>query len=261
MFTIDIGGLEIGISITIVLLAFICELINSLLGGGHGTLMTPLLILLGYAPLSIVPAVLLAEIVSGFLVSVAHHKYGNVNFRMDSNHLNVALVLGVCSVIGVVIAVVTAINISTYILEMYIGILLTAVGMIMIMSMKIKSTFSWKKVLALGIFASFNKGISGGGYGPIITVGQLLTGFNSKESVSISSLAKSITCVVGFIAYILLYRNIDTVLLPSLVMGSIFSVPISVFVVKRLHEKKLRLLIGAVTIILGSSTLIRLLLF
>ncbi len=29
MFTIDIGGLEIGISITIVLLAFICELINS----------------------------------------------------------------------------------------------------------------------------------------------------------------------------------------------------------------------------------------
>ena len=111
MFTIDIGGLEIGISITIVLLAFICELINSLLGGGHGTLMTPLLILLGYTPLSIVPAVLLAEIVSGFLVSVAHHKYGNVNFRMDSNHLNVALVLGICSVIGVVIAVVTAINI------------------------------------------------------------------------------------------------------------------------------------------------------
>jgi len=33
--------------------------------------------------------------------------------------------------------------------------------------------FSWKKITVLGLIASFNKGISGGGYGPVVTGGQL----------------------------------------------------------------------------------------
>lgn len=257
MFSVEIFGLQIGISITIILLAFICELINSMLGGGHGALMAPILMLMGFSPLSVVPSVLLAEIISGFLVSIAHHRFGNVNFRMDSRHLHVALLLGGCSVIGTVIAVVTALRLPANILETYIGILIVSIGLIVLFSLNIRFPFSWKKMAALGIFASFNKGISGGGYGPIITVGQMLSGFNSKESVSVSSLAKTLTCAIGFVAYVILSGKLDTLLLPSLVLGSIFSVPISAIVVKRLREKNLRILIGIIMISLGVSMLVR----
>ena len=42
----------------IVLLAFFCELVDSTLGMGYGTTLTPLLLAVGYEPIAIVPAVL-----------------------------------------------------------------------------------------------------------------------------------------------------------------------------------------------------------
>jgi hypothetical protein len=253
----DINLFGINLIFSVILLAFICELINSLLGGGHGTIITPLLLLLGFAPLSIVPSVLLAEIISGFLVSVAHHKVGNVDFRMNSAHLKVALLLGICSVIGVLLAVVIAINVSTFILEIYIGLLVLSVGVITLVTLNRKFKFSWRKIFGLGIFAAFNKGISGGGYGPIITVGQILTGFNSKEAVSTSSLAKSLACLVGIIAYYVLSKDVNWFLAPSLIVGAVVSVPFSAFIVKKMYEKSLRIFIGLLTISLGVATLIK----
>jgi len=32
-------------------------------------------------------------------------------------------------------------------------------------------SFSWKRLIAIGLISSFNKGISGGGYGPLVTGG------------------------------------------------------------------------------------------
>ena len=255
IFNITLFGINFIFSV--ILLAFICELINALLGGGHGTIVTPLLILLGFAPLSIIPSVLLAEIISGFLVSIAHHKFGNVDFRISSAHLKVALVLGICSVIGVILAVIVAVNVSTFILEAYIGLLVLSIGVVILATLNMKFCFSWGKILGLGIFAAFNKGISGGGYGPIITAGQILTGLNSKEAVSISSLAKSLACIVGIIAYFVLSKNVNWFLAPSLVLGAVFSVPFSAFIVKKMYERSLRIFIGLLTISLGAATLIK----
>ncbi len=247
----------INLILYVILLAFVCELINALLGGGHGTLITPILLLLGFAPLSIVPSVLLAEIISGFLVSIAHHKIGNVDFRMNSAHLKVALLLGICSLIGVLLAVIVAVNIPIVVLEAYIGFLVLSVGVVILVTLNRKFKFSWKKIFGLGIFASFNKGISGGGYGPIITVGQILTGFNSKEAVSTSSLAKSLACVVGIIAYFVLSKDVNWFLAPSLIVGAVVSVPFSAFIVKKMYERSLRIFIGLLTISLGVATLIK----
>jgi len=40
-------------------LAFVCEFIDSSLGMGYGTSLTPILLLMGFHPLQVVPAVLL----------------------------------------------------------------------------------------------------------------------------------------------------------------------------------------------------------
>ncbi len=50
-------------SLTIILFAFICEYVDSSLGMGYGTTLTPLLLIMGYNPLQIVPAVLLSELI------------------------------------------------------------------------------------------------------------------------------------------------------------------------------------------------------
>ena len=68
---------ELGIGI--VVLAFFAEYIDSTLGMGYGTTLTPLLMLLfGFGPLQIVPAVLFSELVTGLLAGFTHHSMGNV---------------------------------------------------------------------------------------------------------------------------------------------------------------------------------------
>ncbi len=245
--------------IIVVVLAFICEFINAIFGGGHGTILTPLLIMLGFAPLAIVPSVLLAEVISGVLVGLAHHKVGNVDFGKNSHHLKIAVLLSILSIIGVFLAVFIAINISSFIIELYIGTLIFFLGIIILLTMRKKFKFSWNKLMALGVFASFNKGLSGAGYGPLVTAGQILTGTKSKHAVSITSLAKGVTSGFGVLAYFLLGGKISWVLAPSLITGAIISVPFTAFFVKKIDDKTLRIIIGLITALLGLLTVIKVL--
>jgi len=55
-------------------LCFACELIDSGLGMGYGTILTPTLMLLGYAAEDIVPTILVSELLSGFAAAFFHNE-------------------------------------------------------------------------------------------------------------------------------------------------------------------------------------------
>lgn len=248
-----IFGLQIMLGIS--LMAFICEFIDSTLGMGYGTSLTPLLLIMGYGPLQIVPAVLLSELVTGILAGISHHKVGNVNFRNPLEQ-KVTAVLVMCSIFGTLIAVIIAINIPTLVLKTYIGFLVLAMGIIILATRKKTRKFSWRKITGIGLVAAFNKGMSGGGYGPVVTSGQMLSGIEGKRAVGITSLAEGLTCVVGVILYLIASVQIEwTLLAPSLILGAVFSVPLSAHTVKRIPENKFRLIIGIVTVFLGTYIL------
>ena len=110
----------------------------------------------------------------------------------------------------------------------------------------------------LGLIASFNKGMSGGGYGPVVTSGQLLSGVESKNSIGITSLAEGITCFFGLISYIALgFAMIDWKLALCIISGAVVSVPLSARSVKVIDPGKLKFFISSVTIVLGLLTLIK----
>ena len=103
--------------------------------------------------------------------------------------------------------------------------------------------------------------MSGGGYGPIVTGGQILSGIKGKSAVGITSLAEGLTCLVGVVMYILISKGaIDWKLAPWIVAGAVFSVPLSAKSVKRISPERLRLAIGILTLVLGSVTILRTLL-
>ena len=121
-----------------------------------------------------------------------------------------------------------------------------------------KFNFSWKKIIGLGLIASFNKGLSGGGYGPVVTSGQILCGVDGKSAVGITSLAEGLTCAVGIAMYLLISKSpLDLKLAPFIVLGAVLSVPFSVKSVKKITEKRLKLAIAILTIILGLFTIIK----
>ncbi len=270
------------VAIGVGIAAFFCEYVDSTLGMGYGTMLTPALLILGFKPLEIVPVVLLSELITGLLAAFSHQRAGNVNLKPGTTRLSVmvrrlkssgciktfkkeapldlkiALLLAVCSIIGTVSAVFIAVNIPRFWLKLYIGFLVFVMGLLIIATLNREYRFSWKKITALGLVASFNKGVSGGGYGPLVMGGQILSGVTSKSAVGITSLAEGLTCAAGVLTYIFTARSsLDWRLAPYVVAGAVLAVPFSARSVKKISARKLKLAIAVLTIALGLFTVVR----
>ncbi|MBN1587624.1 MAG: sulfite exporter TauE/SafE family protein [Candidatus Omnitrophica bacterium] len=236
-------------------LAFMCEFVDSSLGMGYGTSLTPLLLLLGFEPLQIVPAVLLSEFVSGINAAFFHHTVRNVNFKPGNKDAKVALVLTVFSVIGTTAAVFVVLNLPQNIVKLWIGVIIVLMGVFILATLNRKPRFTWRKITVLATIASFNKGMSGGGYGPLVMGGQLLSGVGVKNAVGITSLAEGITCLVGVVLFFILGKEVDWVLAPWLMAGAVLSVPFAAHALKHIPERAAKVAIACVILMLGTLTL------
>ena len=245
----------------LVLLALACEYVDSTLGMGYGTTLTPVLLLMGYEPTQIVPSVLLSEFLTGILAGVLHHEFGNVDLRPGSRPLKVALALAACSVVGTLVAVAIAVNVPTWMVKTYIGLLVLAMGVSILLTIGRTFAFSWRKVVGLGLVAAFNKGISGGGYGPLVTGGQILAGVDDKGAIGITSLAEGLVCIVGVLAYVLTGNGgVDWGLAPSLILGAVLSVPFAALTVRKASLHRMRWSIGTAITALGVFSLAKIVL-
>ncbi|MCE7742406.1 MAG: sulfite exporter TauE/SafE family protein [Candidatus Heimdallarchaeota archaeon] len=298
----------LSIYILFAFIALVCEYVDSALGGGYGTLLVPLLMIIFNVPKAlIVPAVLFTEFISGFSSAYLHHRMGNANFelkrknnkasvkkvaykfskpensdnqiiktqRFQNNHsqkfkdfvhsfhlsedFQISFILGFLGIVGGIVAAFVGINIPDTAVKTYIGVLVIVVGLIVLVRLKWK--FSWWKISAIGLVAAFNKGLSGGGYGPLVSSGQIIVDRDPRQAVASTSLSEAIVCV----ASLAIYLSVDNVaisigywyLLIPLLIGSLLSVPFAVLTVKYLPIKKLQPAIGVITILLGIFMLLK----
>lgn len=267
-------------------LAFFCEYVDSTLGMGYGTTMTPILMLFGFTPLQIVPAVLLSELITGILAGMLHHREGNVDFHFKilnfsrikdailppvppgknydtygiqlSFHLKVVLLLLSATIVGATSAVFTATVLPKQWVSLYIGVMVVAMGVLILVCFNRQFRYSWKKIAGLGLLASFNKGLTGGGYGPLVVSGQMLSGVEGKNAVGITSLAEGLTCALGVITYMFVAKGqADWRIAPMIIAGAVCSVPLSAKSVKVLDPKILKGLIALLSIALGIVTIMK----
>ncbi len=275
---------EIGLGIFLIIatLAFVMELIDAGLGMGYGTVLTPLLLAFGQSPLVVVPSVLLSQAIGGATAAIFHHRYDNVNFRPKSTNLKkigcalnkygfikcfkrgfskdlkIVFAITFLGVIATVIGAFTALNIPKWMLKGYIGLLVTAIGLILVLRRK-NFQFSWKKMMGVGLLASFNKGMSGGGFGPVTTGGQIIAGNHHKSAIGCTTLSEVPICLAGFITYLLLNGLQGYGLLTALSVGAIIGAPIGALFTTKLRSKKIRYVLGMLILLLGAWTIIKLL--
>ncbi|NQV50828.1 MAG: sulfite exporter TauE/SafE family protein [Candidatus Marinimicrobia bacterium] len=242
-------------AIAIILLCFVCELMDSSLGMGYGTTLTPLLLAVGYEPLQLVPTILLSEFLSGFSSSYFHHDMGNVDFSKNSKDLRIAMLLALGSVVGVSVGVNLAIEIPANLLKLIIGIIILFAGISIWAFSNTRFVFKTWKMVVLATLASFNKAMSGGGYGPLLTSGQILSGVKGRASVGITSFAEGFTCLVGVILFMGKGQGFTPELLIPVLTGALLSVPFSAQVVSVMHEKTLKKSIAILTVSMGLFTI------
>lgn len=237
--------------------AFVSEYLDSGLGMGYGTALAPILILMGYNPLKVVPAILISQLVTDIAACFCHHNLSNVDLHVKSNDFRVALFLGIISSAGVIVAAIIALAIPKWMLTLYIGLLVTAMGALILITINRPITFSWRKIGGISFLAAFNKGISGGGYGPLVMGGQLLSGVCPKNAVGITAFAEAITCFVGFIIYVVSGRELDWKLIGLLLVSATLAVPFAAITVKNINSVKLKKYVGILILILGLLTLLK----
>lgn len=267
------GKMNIGI---VLILAFVCELIDASLGMLYGTILSPVLIIAGFDPLVVVPSILFSQTIGGIIASIGHHRVKNVDFSIESEimrklqelgyidtfkrsvstDLKVVIAVTCLGILASIIAAFTATSIPKIALKTYIGVLVLAMGAILLLRSKFE--FSWKKIFGIGILSAFNKGISGGGFGPVVTSGQMISGRRSRSSIGSTTLAEAPICITGFLTYLIKNGMPTWNLLFILSAGAILGAVIGPHITAKFKsEKKVRIGLGIIVVILGIWTLIK----
>jgi len=262
--------------ILLILGGFLGEFIDSSIGMLYGTILSPVLIIAGYDPRVVVPSILLTQAMAGLVAAIGHHRLRNVDFSIDNGALKkrkgagfinslkkamtrdskVVIVVSVLGILAVVGASLVAVSIPEVALKTYIGVLVLVMGAILVS--RSKFTFSWNKILGIGALSAFNKGLSGGGFGPVVTSGQMISGRGSKSAIGATTLSEVPICIAGFLAYLLRNRMSTWNLVVFLGIGAIVGALVGPHITAKIKsEKGMKIGLGILVIALGIWTLVK----
>ena len=244
----------------IAVISFVSMYLNTALGMGYGVTIIPVLLLLGIRSVKIIPAVLAVQFLAEIAAGISHQSAGNINLSQQSPHMKVAMVLAGTGIIGGLIAVKAFVSVNSYSETwgiLAIGMLVLMVGIVILTTMGRRFRFSWRKIIVLGLIASFIKGFSGGGYGPIVTGGQVLCGVGGKAAIGVKSIAEGLVCLVVVMGFLIGGQVHDLKIAYPLALGAVCSTPFSAYTVRQLGTKKVTILIAIVTIILGAILIVK----
>ncbi len=258
--------------VAVAVVSLACEYMDASIGMGYGTTLSPILLAIGFAPLEVVPAVLIGQLAGGLVGGLAHHRLGNISldFRRDreikgrlgrlgylprSTDGKIVFILAITGIVGAIVGTSTAVTIPETALKIYIGAMVAAVGVVILLRRIRQGSISWKGLIGVGLISSFNKSMSGGGYGPLVTGGQIISGGGVRNSVGNTTLAEGLVCAVGFVSYLVLDVDIFWRLAAATSIGSVAAAPFAAMTVRKVSPNKLKYAIALATLGLGIFTL------
>jgi uncharacterized membrane protein YfcA len=245
----------------VVVAAFAFELMDSAAGMGFGTALAPFLFVLGYDPLQVTPVLLASETLTGLVSSGVHHELRNVRFslRPPNEETRLMALLGgvgaLATVASVVLAYVALAVPESYI-ELYVAALVLVMGAVGLARARLVTTIEYRprRLVAFAVLAGVNKGIGGGGYGPVVTLGQILSGVYEKSAIAIAGLAESLASLVGVVTFLVLAvggLGLDLVLLPSVFTGGFLAAVAAPYLVRVLPNRVWRYAVPLYAFVVG----------
>ncbi len=215
----------------VVILCAFFEYMDSAGGMGYGTALTPLLLVAGFDPKQIVPLVMITEMVTGLVSGIIHGEFENVEWKLRPINETTKLVLmiaitGMCATMISISAVYKIFELHKFWIRLYVTILLIVMGVCSVLTAKTYKKYRPNLMWIFAFVGGFNKGVGGGGYGPVITVGGLLSGVPVKSMVAVTSLAEGLTCLAAVVMWFALLSTgvvVDYMLLPSFVIGTVLA--------------------------------------
>ncbi|MGY5875537.1 MAG: sulfite exporter TauE/SafE family protein [Candidatus Thorarchaeota archaeon] len=242
--------------ILLFVIAFVTEFAAAALGMGYGTTLAPIMLVLGYSPVVLVPIILFSQFISAFVAAVFHHRFRNMDIMNQEDEKTAFKIFTVMGILGVIVAIFANINLPELIVKWYIAIVVMLMGLLMLLNGKRDLDFSRPRLAFIGVIAAFNKGISGGGYGPVTNSGQILSGIRPRAALAITALVEGVICAFGISLYFLLLGPpllFETV---AITAGALVAAPLSALVTSKLQQPQIKMIVAISTLAIGLVTLL-----
>jgi uncharacterized membrane protein YfcA len=224
------ADVSVGDIVAVVLLAFVFETLDSSAGMGFGTALSPLLLVLGFEPLEVVPALLACEAATGLTAGVMHNEFRNVeiSFRplnKAGETLLIIAAIGALAAISAEVLTYYAFELPAIFVKSYVGVVILVMAALLVTNATRGDSRPYRprRLLAFGAVAGVNKGVGAGGYGPVVTLGGVLSGVFEKTSVALATLAEGVASTFGTITFLVLVAlgiSANWDLLPWLWLGA-----------------------------------------
>lgn len=256
------------------------EFVDSGLGMGYGTVLTPVIMAVCGGDVVVVPAVLLSQAVGGFTAAIFHHRQENVDFRpktlswaaaregwrerglrgalnrIFTTDLKIVAAIICLGVIAAIIGAVVCARAPKWLLSGYIAVMITVIGVLLLIGRVFK--FTWGKLMAVGFLASFNKGFTGGGFGPVATGGQVVIGNEQRSSIGCTTLAEAPICIIGYLTFVAQGAAGSPRLALALAAGAAVGGIFGAVLTRKLPARAMKIVLGILLIALGVYGFIKL---
>jgi len=215
----------------------------------YGTILSPVLVGLGFAPLLVVPSILISQTLGDLTGIFSHHKFKNADFKGLTKDTKVALTMVLPGMGAVVLGAVIAVSVPGVVLTTYIGIVVLAMSLLCLRRIRYK--FRWWRHIGYGAIAAFNKVLTGGGFGPITSTGGMLGGLAPMTSIATTTFAELLICAASFLAHTVLRGLVDLNFAGALCVGTLVGGFVGPYVASRINQDKLRVLVATIGLVSG----------
>ncbi|WP_319522510.1 sulfite exporter TauE/SafE family protein [uncultured Desulfosarcina sp.] len=238
---------------SVVLIAAFFEFMDASAGMGFGTALTPLLLMVGFDPKQIVPVVMIQQGAAGLVGAFLHREFENVEWKFSPMSETVKLWLiiagtGVLFNVVAIVGVYKIFNIAKVWIKLYVAVLLLLMGAVSLFQSRKERPYRPKKMVLWAALAGFNKGVGGGGYGPVVTIGGLLAGVPVKSMLAVTAISEGTVSTLAVVTWIFMLGSgvtIDYVLLPSFMIATMFSAVAAPYMTRVFPEKLWKIVVPA----------------
>ncbi|MBP7172763.1 MAG: TSUP family transporter [Cloacibacterium sp.] len=240
-----------------ILVGFIAQLIDGLLGMGYGVTSTAALLSIGVPLPAISGSIHTAEMFSSGASGFSHYKFGNINKKL----------LRFLIVPGVIGSVVGAIMLSKFSLE-YSGVIkpflagytfLLGVRILYQAFKKKQKTKKVKNVGWLAFFGGFLDSFGGGGWGPLVTSTLISKGKTPRFVIGTVSLSEFFVTLASALTFFAFLGLSHWQVILGLIVGGVVAAPIAAKLSGKLPVKAMFIGVGILVIIWSLNILVKVL--
>lgn len=185
----------------------------------------------------VVPAILVSEMFSGLWGGFWHWRFKNVNWKAVGFTL-----LGSLIAMGLATYVMAAL-LSPSLLKYVISVFAVIMGIFVVIRSYLVKKIEQRKnshnplwFSVMGFLIGYQKGTSGGNYGPFSVTGYMTWGLSAATAIGTTTVAEGIACTLG----VAMYSQMTGIVLSiaaALAIGAFIADPISAWMNNRLKNK------------------------